>query len=71
MKYTVTAVIQSASIDGNQPVDVNWYKGDNLAQAMSAMVGAAAHNVNDEDSTMPESVRYRTLSVRLDMTEED
>lgn len=67
--YTVVAVIQSANIDAGEPVNVNWYSGDSLAQAMSAMVMAVAHHENVPDNTMPESIRTRLLSVRLDITE--
>jgi hypothetical protein len=65
-EYTVVAVIQSAYIDDNIPVDVQWYKGRSLAQAISALSGAAV-NHEDVDKRLPSIVRYRTLSVRLDI----
>lgn len=65
MQYTVTTVIQSGNIDAGEPVPVQWYKGDNLALAVSAMAQAATHNERDKDSTMPEHMRVRTLSVTL------
>lgn len=59
--YTVTQTIQSTSIDNNAPVEVNYYKGDNLASAMGAMAQAVAAHAAD-----PEWVRI--LSVRLDIS---
>lgn len=69
MNYTVTAVIQSPNIDDNEPCDVQWYKGDNLAKAIVAMSGAAAHDEDLDHGDLPVSMRYRTLSVRLDKEE--
>lgn len=69
MNYTVTAVIQSPNIDDNEPCPVQWYKGDNLAKAMHAMMGAAAHDEDVDHGDLPKSMHYRTLSVRLDKEE--
>lgn len=66
MQYTVTATIQSHNIDGNAPVDVQWYSGSSLAAAVVAMGQAAVHSDDTEGFDLPDSVRYRTLSVRLD-----
>lgn len=68
MQYRVTATIQSQNIDGNEPVEVKWYSGESLAKAVNAMVGAATHT-DDDHGDMPEAMRYRTLSVRLDIEE--
>jgi hypothetical protein len=64
--YTVVAVIQSYD-RSNTPVDMCYYTGPSLPSAMAALVSAAASHTDDE--SVPESVRYRTLSVRLDITE--
>jgi hypothetical protein len=66
IRYTVTATIQSNNIDAGEPVDVNWYKGTSLGKAISAMSGAAAHDEDVDHGDLPEALRYRTLSVRLD-----
>lgn len=71
MKYIVTATIRSGNIDQGQPVDVNWYRGEDHAAALAAMVSAAAHKPDDTDTALPERMQYRTLSVRLDITEEN
>lgn len=64
--YTVTATIQSQKIDNGQPVEVNWYTGTSLAKAVAAMSSAATHDEDVDHGDLPESMRYRTLSVRLD-----
>ena len=66
IRYTVTATIQSNNIDAGEPVDVNWYTGTSLGKAISAMSGAAAHDEDVDHGDLPEALRYRTLSVRLD-----
>lgn len=68
-KYIVSAMIQAPA---NEPVSVNWYKGDDLARAISAMVGAAVHDrdVNDATPELPASVRYATLGVTLSIEQE-
>lgn len=65
-QYTVMTTIQSGD---NPPVEVQWYKGNDGMLALSAMAQATAHNANDEESTLPESIRYRTLNVRVDISE--
>lgn len=66
-KYIVSAMIQAPA---NEPVDVNWYKGDDLARAIAAMTSAAVHDREVDDSNMPPSVRYRTLGVTLSIEQE-
>jgi len=58
--YTVIALIE-----GTEKVDVMWYDGDNLSKAIAAFAQAATDGEDHGD--MPESVRYRTLSVRMDI----
>lgn len=65
MIYVVTAVIQSQNLDENRPCPVQWYKGDNLAKAVHALTGAAVHDEDLDHEGLPESMRYRTLSVEL------
>lgn len=60
IQYTVKALIE-----GSERVDVQWYDGTSLAQAISAMVEAAAHDESAANRNVPESVRYRTLAVSL------
>lgn len=55
---TVTQTIQSTQPGVHEPVDMNYYRGDSLAQAMSAMASAAADHDND-------SQWVRVLSVTL------
>lgn len=64
-KYTVTATIQSGDLT-NPPADVQWYSGDNLAKAVNALTGAATHDEDTDHGDLPVSMRYRTVSVRLD-----
>lgn len=59
MQYTVTQTIQSVRIDGNEPVDVQFYSGTDRAEAITAIAQASA--VSD-----PEWVVLR--SVRMDVT---
>lgn len=70
MQYTVVAVIQGVSIDANKPVEVQWYTGDSLGSAIAAMAQAAAHDVEKDHGDLPESMRYRTLSVTMQKIEE-
>lgn len=69
-KYIVTQMIQSADIDNNEPVQVKWYSGDSLAQAICAMTQAAAHHEEINDSGIPESARYSVLGVTLSIEQE-
>lgn len=65
-KFHVTNVIASGNVDSGQPVTVDWYKGDDIAQAIHALVGSVVHGRNeDRDSNLPESMRFRVLSVNL------
>lgn len=64
MFYVVTGTIQSRNLS-NPPMDVQWYGGDDLAQAMAALVQCAAHNATDADNYLPEAVRYDTVSVHM------
>lgn len=66
-KYKVTSTIVSGNIDGGEPVNVQWYSGDNHVAALAALVSAAA-NYEDSDPNLPESLRPITLDVRLDIT---
>lgn len=66
--FTVTAVIQSNNIDGNAPVEVNYYTGTNGMKALSAL-GTAAANYEDTDPNLPKMYQVRTLSVRMDITD--
>ena len=56
--YKVVQTIQSREIDNNAPVEVSFYTGRSLAQAMSAM-GSAAADCQDEDKY------YTVLSVAM------
>lgn len=60
--FTVTVTLKSPSSD---PVEMRYYGGDSHVAALAAMVQAAAMDITDEN--MPESVRTRVLSVRLDI----
>ncbi len=55
----VIQTIQSTSLDGNEPVEVCFYTGDSVAQAMGAMAQAVA------DLERPDRW-FRILSVRLE-----
>lgn len=55
MQYTVTQTIQSVRIDGNEPVEVQYYNGTNGMEAVSAMVQATI--VNDPEWVVLRSVR--------------
>lgn len=68
MHYNVIATIRSGS---NDPVEMKYYSGDNLALALSAMARAATGY--DETNTwgIPESLRMSNVSVRLDFIIED
>jgi hypothetical protein len=68
MKYTVTNVVQSQSIDAGAPVEVNWYRGSDLASAIAAMAQSACHG---RENALPEQMRIRVLSVSLTIDEED
>jgi hypothetical protein len=61
-KYTVNNVIQSGD---NEPVDVQWYRGDNLAKALAALVQSATHDVDVDHGDLPESMRFHVNSVSL------
>ena len=50
--------IQAVDIDNNEPVDVVYYTGDDLVQALSAIVSAAATYGDD-------TKYYNVLSVSL------
>lgn len=58
--YTVTRVIQSVNIDGNEPVEVQFYKGHSHVSAIQGMVMAA--NTDDENGF------YTVKSVHLTIT---
>lgn len=55
----VIATIQSTLPGEHPPVDMQWYNGNSLAKAISAMAGCAADHESNKQYT-------RTLSVRLD-----
>lgn len=65
--YAVTAVIQSKSIDDNEPVTVQWYTGPSLAKAITALAQSVADH-DDLDPGVPEAARYRTLSAGIQIT---
>lgn len=67
MKVTVTQTIQSGS---NEPVQVLWIKeGSPLSAAASlvSILNDATERATNSD--IPEDIRYRTLSIRVDLTE--
>lgn len=55
--FTVTSVLQS-KVSNDEPVVIKWYTGENLPEAMAAMVEATART----DTPYTE-----TLSVSIDM----
>lgn len=59
MQYIVTKLVQSP---GNEPVTITWYIGDDLPQALSAMVSASV-----DSSEFKPALGFRTLSVTLDI----
>lgn len=61
MQYTVIVMIRSGT---NPPVEIPWYRGDNLAVAIGTAAQAAAQDV--ADTAMPESIRTHLVSVRID-----
>lgn len=71
MQYRVTNVIQGQSLDAGEPVTVDWYTGDDLATALSAMVQGACHGRSQVESGLPEHMRFRVLSVHLDITPDE
>lgn len=67
MQYTVYGRIVGLASTA-EPVDVQWYKGDNLALAIAAAANAAARYEDDDD--VPETARVKTLEVRIEYNEE-
>lgn len=65
MKFVITVTVKSPT---SSPVDVTWYRGDNHAEALSALVQAGAKDVADE--SMPESIRTKVIAVRMDIFHE-
>lgn len=62
MTYTVIATIQTTLTDSegeptNAPVDVQWYKGDNLPAALAALVQCAVRYDDDPCYVMTHAVR--------------
>jgi hypothetical protein len=69
-QYTVNAVIQCGPDTGVEPeVSVQWYKGDNGMKAISALAGAAVNDEEKDWGDLPETMRYRTLSVTMTIEE--
>jgi hypothetical protein len=69
-KYIVSALIQSRD-KSNPAAHVQWYKGDSLARAITALSQAAVHDTEvEEDTSLPASVRYQTLGVTLSIEHE-
>jgi hypothetical protein len=60
--YTVKHTIQSLDTS-NEPVEIRWYRGSSLGQALSALVTAAVER--DDATHLPESARYRVLSATI------
>jgi hypothetical protein len=65
-KYRVTNMIQSGD---NPPVEVDWYKGDSHAKALAALVSSATDDTDVDHGDLPESMRFRVLSVHLHIEE--
>lgn len=63
MKYNVIATIQSTlPFSTEPPVEMRYYRGENLAKALSAAASAA---------TMDDDAKFtKTLSVRIDFVPE-
>lgn len=61
-RFVITVTIQTAE---SSPVDVTWYRGENHAEALAALVQAAAKDIGDE--SMPERMRAVVKAVRLDV----
>lgn len=64
-QYIVTAMIVSGD---NPPVSVQWYKGTNGMKAVAAMIDAATNDEDRDWGDLPESMRYRTLSVDVNIS---
>lgn len=68
--YRVVNVI--GNVAGDQPrTEVQWYKGRDIAQAISALVQSACHGRDGDISDLPDSMRFRVHSVRLDIDHDD
>lgn len=61
--YVVTQTIQSNDRT-NPPVEVNWYRGTNLAVAASALIQAAV-DLDEPRPAIPVEAQYRVLSVSM------
>lgn len=66
MKVTVTQTIQSGD---NEPVQVLWGKDITALAAASSITTILKEADEGFVTDVPESIRYRTLSIRVDLTE--
>lgn len=62
--YTVWATIR-----GTETVDIRWYSGTDRSKAVTAMAQAAT--ADDDTPGVPDEVRFKTLSVRLDIQHDE
>lgn len=65
-RFVITTTILSR-VDNATPADVTWYRGEDHAQALAALVSAAALVGDDEKSDLPESMKFDIKAVRLDI----
>jgi hypothetical protein len=65
-RFVITTTILSRA-DNATPADVTWYRGEDHAQALAALVSAAAQDPNAHDNNLPESMKYDVTGVRLDI----
>lgn len=63
-RFVITVTIKSNS-EGSTPVDVTWYRGENHAEALAALVQAGAKDIGDE--SMPVQMRAVVKAVRMDI----
>jgi hypothetical protein len=65
-RFVITNTILSRA-EGAAPADVTWYRGENPVQALAALAQAFAHGEDSEESSLPESMKYDVIAVRMDM----
>lgn len=59
------AVMVTVKSPASEPVELPYYRGDSHVAALAALMTAATEDPADHN--MPESIRTRVLSVRLDI----
>lgn len=63
-RFVITTTILSRA-DGATPADVTWYRGEDHAQTLAALVSAAAPS--HDEGNLPESMKFDVKAVRMDI----